>query len=216
MVIITNNNQRKKTTGRQKIEIKKIENKSHLQVTFSKRRNGLVKKASELSLLCGAEVAVLAFSPGEKVFAFGYPDVDTVLDRYLEENLDIEGADNSKNPFIQEQKKEYEKSLKKLEEEKKQAANIEEWKKMNEDNGMFWWDETIDNMGLEELEEYKEAMQQLRTNVALRVNELTMGHLPIVNTVAVDSGVADDSGYEFGNMGASVGYEISQVFDHGM
>lgn len=56
--------------GRGKIEIKKIENASSRQVTFSKRRAGLLKKAHELAVLCDAEVAVIIFSNTGKLFEF--------------------------------------------------------------------------------------------------------------------------------------------------
>lgn len=56
--------------GRGRIEIKKIENVNSRQVTFSKRRNGLFKKASELSILCDAEVAVIVFSNTGKLYQF--------------------------------------------------------------------------------------------------------------------------------------------------
>ncbi|KAF3557237.1 hypothetical protein F2Q69_00014896 [Brassica cretica] len=56
--------------GRGRIEIKKIENVNSRQVTFSKRRNGLMKKANELSILCDAEVAVIVFSSTGKVYDF--------------------------------------------------------------------------------------------------------------------------------------------------
>ncbi|XP_056696997.1 truncated transcription factor CAULIFLOWER A [Spinacia oleracea] len=48
--------------GRGKVQLKKIENKVNRQVTFSKRRNGLVKKAHEISVLCDADVALIVFS----------------------------------------------------------------------------------------------------------------------------------------------------------
>ncbi|MFQ6659202.1 hypothetical protein Gotur_028193, partial [Gossypium turneri] len=54
--------------GRGKIEIKKIENLNSRQVTFSKRRNGLLKKAKELSILCDAEVGVIIFSSTGQVY----------------------------------------------------------------------------------------------------------------------------------------------------
>ncbi|KAK4842177.1 hypothetical protein QYF36_017036 [Acer negundo] len=56
--------------GRGKIEIKKIENANSRQVTFSKRRAGLLKKAQELAILCDAEVAVIIFSNTGKLFEF--------------------------------------------------------------------------------------------------------------------------------------------------
>lgn len=56
--------------GRGKIEIKKIENVNSRQVTFSKRRAGLFKKANELAVLCEAELAVIIFSNTGKLFDF--------------------------------------------------------------------------------------------------------------------------------------------------
>lgn len=50
--------------GRKKITIKLIEDERNRQVTFTKRRNGLLKKARELSILCEAEIAVVIFSNG--------------------------------------------------------------------------------------------------------------------------------------------------------
>ncbi|GJV16957.1 truncated transcription factor CAULIFLOWER D-like protein [Tanacetum coccineum] len=56
--------------GRGKVELKRIENPTNRQVTFSKRRDGLLKKAIELSILCDAEVALLVFSPSGKAYHF--------------------------------------------------------------------------------------------------------------------------------------------------
>ncbi|KAH8512915.1 hypothetical protein H0E87_006280, partial [Populus deltoides] len=56
--------------GRKKVELKRIENKSSRQVTFSKRRNGLFKKARELSVLCDVQAAILVFSSCGKLYEF--------------------------------------------------------------------------------------------------------------------------------------------------
>ncbi|KAJ0713178.1 putative transcription factor MADS-type1 family [Helianthus debilis subsp. tardiflorus] len=56
--------------GRGKVELKRIENPTNRQVTFSKRRDGLFKKAIELSILCEAEVALLVFSSSGKSYQF--------------------------------------------------------------------------------------------------------------------------------------------------
>lgn len=50
--------------------MKRIENKINRQVTFAKRRNGLLKKAYELSVLCDAEVALIIFSNRGKLYEF--------------------------------------------------------------------------------------------------------------------------------------------------
>ncbi|KAJ0026097.1 hypothetical protein Pint_08468 [Pistacia integerrima] len=56
--------------AREKIKIKKIDNVTARQVTFSKRRRGLFKKAEELSVLCDAEVALIIFSATGKLFEY--------------------------------------------------------------------------------------------------------------------------------------------------
>lgn len=89
---------KKKTQGRKKIEMKKIEENTQLQVTFSKRRNGLFKKASELCVLTGAEVAIIVNSPGKRVFAFGHPSVDSMIDRYLTGISDL--TNNASQPSM--------------------------------------------------------------------------------------------------------------------
>ncbi|KAG8095717.1 hypothetical protein GUJ93_ZPchr0013g35639 [Zizania palustris] len=55
---------------RGKTQMKRIENPTSRQVTFSKRRNGLLKKAFELSVLCDAEVVLIVFSPRGKLYEF--------------------------------------------------------------------------------------------------------------------------------------------------
>ncbi|GER48839.1 MADS-box transcription factor [Striga asiatica] len=79
----SNTGRRRKGKGRQRIAIEKIANETNRQVTFSKRRAGLFKKASELSTLCGAESAIVVFSPSDKAHSFGNPSVDDITDRFL-------------------------------------------------------------------------------------------------------------------------------------
>ncbi|CAA6664359.1 unnamed protein product [Spirodela intermedia] len=55
---------------REKIKIRKIENTTTRQVTFSKRRRGLFKKAEELAILCDAEIGVIVFSSTGKLSEF--------------------------------------------------------------------------------------------------------------------------------------------------
>ncbi|KAL3517059.1 hypothetical protein ACH5RR_023961 [Cinchona calisaya] len=68
--------------GRGRVELKRIENKINRQVTFSKRRNGLLKKAYELSVLCDAEVALIIFSSRGKLYEFGSSGTTKTLERY--------------------------------------------------------------------------------------------------------------------------------------
>ncbi|KAL4335442.1 hypothetical protein GQ457_07G004400 [Hibiscus cannabinus] len=70
--------------GRVKLQIKRIENDTNRQVTFSKRRSGLIKKAYELSILCDIEIALIMFSPSGRVSHFsGKKRIEDVLSRYI-------------------------------------------------------------------------------------------------------------------------------------
>ncbi|KAG2672481.1 hypothetical protein I3760_13G043700 [Carya illinoinensis] len=177
----------KKTRGRQRIEIKELADESKKQVTFSKRRAGLFKKAGELCVLCGAEVAIIVFSPHNNVFCFGHPDVETVLDRYLTGNhasfshsssLHDQNLSNVNVPAVEFMNIQYAEAQEELETEKKRLAEIEEEVKRRkmENNGEYlWWKEPLDeNMGLEEMEHYMSALQEMRWRVGSRLEEIRM------------------------------------------
>ncbi|GAA0159667.1 MADS box transcription factor [Lithospermum erythrorhizon] len=82
--------------GRGKIEIKKIENINSRQVTFSKRRVGLLKKAKELSILCDAEVGVIIFSSTGKLYEFSSSNMQEILARYIkgQESSELTSMEN--------------------------------------------------------------------------------------------------------------------------
>uniref|UniRef100_A0A0D9VNV3 MADS-box domain-containing protein n=2 Tax=Leersia perrieri TaxID=77586 RepID=A0A0D9VNV3_9ORYZ len=67
---------------RGKTQMKRIENPTSRQVTFSKRRSGLLKKAFELSVLCDAEVALIVFSPRGKLYEFASASAQKTIERY--------------------------------------------------------------------------------------------------------------------------------------
>ncbi|XBI43016.1 hypothetical protein VPH35_107841 [Triticum aestivum] len=65
-------------------EMRRIEDATSRQVTFSKRRSGLLKKAFELGVLCDAEVALIVFSPRGRLYEYASaPDLQKTIDRYL-------------------------------------------------------------------------------------------------------------------------------------
>ncbi|XP_007045796.2 PREDICTED: truncated transcription factor CAULIFLOWER A isoform X1 [Theobroma cacao] len=69
--------------GRGRVQLKRIENKINRQVTFSKRRAGLLKKAHEISVLCDAEVALIVFSHKGKLFEYSSDScMEKILERY--------------------------------------------------------------------------------------------------------------------------------------
>ncbi|XP_050918189.1 agamous-like MADS-box protein AGL29 [Lathyrus oleraceus] len=70
--------------GRRKIEIARVKDSAARQVTFSKRRTGLFKKANELAILCGAQIAIVVLSPGNKPYSFGHPSVDAIASKFFQ------------------------------------------------------------------------------------------------------------------------------------
>ncbi|WOH08898.1 hypothetical protein DCAR_0728349 [Daucus carota subsp. sativus] len=69
--------------GRKKLEIKRIEDKCNRQVTFSKRRTGLLKKAKQLSILCDAQIGVIIRSNRGKLYEFSHAtSLNEVLQKY--------------------------------------------------------------------------------------------------------------------------------------
>nr|WAO97432.1 MADS-box transcription factor 29 [Lonicera japonica] len=82
--------------GRGKVELKRIEDKSSRQVTFSKRRSGLMKKARELSVLCDVDVALFIFSGRGKLYEFSSGDsLRKILQRYQARNEAEEEVGNT-------------------------------------------------------------------------------------------------------------------------
>ncbi|OIT04292.1 agamous-like mads-box protein agl11 [Nicotiana attenuata] len=78
--------------GRGKIEIKRIENNTNRQVTFCKRRNGLLKKAYELSVLCDAEIALIVFSTRGRVYEYSNTNIKATIERYKKATAETSSA----------------------------------------------------------------------------------------------------------------------------
>ncbi|TPX43332.1 hypothetical protein SeLEV6574_g05122 [Synchytrium endobioticum] len=68
--------------GRKKIEIRKIDDERSRQVTFNKRKFGLMKKAYELSVLCNCDVGLIVFSSQGKLHQYASSDLDRLLLEY--------------------------------------------------------------------------------------------------------------------------------------
>ncbi|XP_066448958.1 myocyte-specific enhancer factor 2A isoform X6 [Eleutherodactylus coqui] len=81
--------------GRKKIQITRIVDERNRQVTFTKRKFGLMKKAYELSVLCDCEIALIIFNGSNKLFQYASTDMDKVLLKYTEYNEPHESRTNS-------------------------------------------------------------------------------------------------------------------------
>ncbi|KAI8532587.1 hypothetical protein RHMOL_Rhmol11G0225100 [Rhododendron molle] len=167
---------KKPSMGRRKIKIAKIEIKNHLQVTFSKRRSGLFKKASELCTLCGVEIAIVVYSPAGKVFSFGHPNVDSITDQFLSRSPPPNSTmrhliEAHRNASVRDLNSQLAQLLSQLEIEKKRGETIDH-KKQLVGQRKFWWEKPIDELGLNALEQLRDSMEELKKNATDQANKL--------------------------------------------
>ncbi|KAJ7518737.1 hypothetical protein O6H91_20G005800 [Diphasiastrum complanatum] len=153
--------------GRAKIEIKKIENLSARQVCFSKRRMGLIKKASELSILCGSEVGIIVFSQAGKAFSFGHPCIDYVIKKTLKQPVQ-ENAEKLEK--VRALEKEYNDLLQELENETERQSVLQK----DSASRSFWWEDDSSAMSLEELRLHADKLEALHKIIIDRTNYLQL------------------------------------------
>ncbi|PHT73375.1 hypothetical protein T459_24160 [Capsicum annuum] len=79
----------KKTTGRRKISLVKIEKDVDRYSTFSERRSGLYKKASKLVRENDVYLGIVLSSPADKAYAFVHPTHNLVIDRFMNLKIDL-------------------------------------------------------------------------------------------------------------------------------
>ncbi|GAB2265370.1 hypothetical protein Dimus_000429 [Dionaea muscipula] len=181
--------------GRQKIPIAMIREKNKKHVTFSKRRKGLFKKASELCVLCGVDIAIVTFSEAGKAFCFGHPNADAVIRRYLHGTSSSSSSSPMADPF------DYALMLHKFNEDYERVKqeikirtmmmmmtnaagvgvgtegdniNIDDYNggDLNGNDGGFWWEQSVDGLELHELQQYLVSLEELRNNVVSKAQEM--------------------------------------------
>ncbi|KAI4298242.1 hypothetical protein L6164_031823 [Bauhinia variegata] len=137
--------------GRRKIKIAFLKDKSIRQVTFSKRRQGIFKKANELAILCGAGVAVVTFSPGGRAFSFGNPGVNAVIDSYLYQSHGDDG-------FSLQEQKQLAHLEKQLKVEKEKGKKVD---KLLNENKVTELMLSIDELNWDDLQKLKISLEEL-------------------------------------------------------
>ncbi|KAL4379765.1 hypothetical protein GQ457_02G038920 [Hibiscus cannabinus] len=171
----------KKTRGRQKIDMKIIENENEKLVTFSKRRSGVYKKISELTILCGTDILFICFSPAGKPFSFGHPSIESVANRLFNNNTPPP-TDNT-HPLVEAQQKEkineiihyYNEASRQSDAAKEKEKLLAQQTSGREPN--LWWEADIEKLSLRELEEldsrYTEHINRLYDTISKKVAATT-------------------------------------------
>ncbi|XP_047257044.1 MADS-box protein SOC1 isoform X2 [Capsicum annuum] len=142
---------------RGKTEIKRIENATSRQVTFSKRRSGLLKKASELSILCDAEVTLIIFSQKGKLFEFSSSSTNKTIERYQKNDKNSRHDKTLLEQTTEHLKEEVVSMSKKLE-------LLENSKRL--------LGEDLDSSSIDELEQAEEQLDLSLRNIRARKNQL--------------------------------------------
>ncbi|KAH9678043.1 MADS-box protein AGL42 [Citrus sinensis] len=151
---------------RGKIQMKKIENDTSRQVTFSKRRNGMLKKAYELSVLCDAEVAVIIFSQKGRLYEFSSSEMQKTLERYYRYTEERQIDRNGMERYMQQLKHEIANMIEKIE-----HIEVSQRKLLGQDLG------SCTNEELQELDDQLErSLRSIRARKAQLFNE-QMGQL---------------------------------------
>ncbi|CAI9273384.1 unnamed protein product [Lactuca saligna] len=189
----------KRSLGRQKIKMAQIQKKSHLQVTFSKRRVGLFKKASELCTLCGVDIAIVVFSPAGKVYSFGHPKVDSVVDRFLTRKqinpmpTNLHLVEAHRIASIPDLNLQQTHMRNELEAEKKRRETLDEMRKASQNQ--FWWEAPIEDLNLHELEQLKDSMEELKKTISIQANKLFLENSNSVPIFGTNNVIRGDGEY---------------------
>ncbi|GAV61498.1 SRF-TF domain-containing protein, partial [Cephalotus follicularis] len=155
------------------------EGNSSRQVTFSKRRSGLFKKANELATLCVAQVAIVVFSPGGKSFSFGHTSVHSIEQRFINQNdYNSTNVDNYHvsldDAKLEQLNQHYVELTKELQAEKKRGQMLE--KAISSKRKMVC-QKPVNELSLEELEKFRKSLEAFQEKFEERVYEIEAASL---------------------------------------
>ncbi|AES65653.1 agamous-like MADS-box protein AGL29 [Medicago truncatula] len=148
------------TRKRKMHEIKKLDEKE--------RRLGIFNKAIELSILCQSKTAIIVKSPNKnKFYACGYP-CDSVIQRFLTGRMMVEDGKKKKedDDIAKTLRLQYEALQEKLEEEEDNLKSLKVTESQKSDfNVHDWWNNSIDDMDLASLEDFKNSLDSFKNNL---------------------------------------------------
>uniref|UniRef100_A0A5B7A7B6 Putative SOC1 n=1 Tax=Davidia involucrata TaxID=16924 RepID=A0A5B7A7B6_DAVIN len=143
---------------RGKTQMKRIENATSRQVTFSKRRSGLLKKAFELSVLCDAEVALIIFSTKGKLYEFSSSSINKTIERYQRNAKDLGTGKRTVQEDTQHLKEETVTMAKKI--------------KLLDDTKRKLLGDGLESCSIDELQQIEDQLDRGLRNIRARKNQL--------------------------------------------
>ncbi|KAG5572931.1 hypothetical protein H5410_062697 [Solanum commersonii] len=164
--------ERKKTKGRQKIPMKKIENNDAMFATFTKRREGLYKKASELITECDVDIGIMMISLAGKPHSFFHPTVDAVISRFQDPNMQLSESTNPEANAARDEVNQLKNKLKELDVAEDIAiAKSSSYDQMTETRQKGWW-ESIEQLSADEVFIFGTWLNETSSNMHHRLNQL--------------------------------------------
>ncbi|KAL0323995.1 UNVERIFIED_CONTAM: Agamous-like MADS-box protein [Sesamum calycinum] len=156
--------------------MRRIESQDDLYATFSKRRLGLYKKASELSTLCGVDIGVIIFSPTNNPYSFFHPSMESVVERYRNPDQPptdlariVEGHTRTR---IEQLNKRLDEVLDMKEQIKEREKYLDE---VDKTRPKGWWEQPVESLNAQQVKEWKAWFGELHARVTSRIQELTNG-----------------------------------------
>ncbi|KAM3736183.1 hypothetical protein ACB098_10G143100 [Castanea mollissima] len=225
--------------GRVKLEIKRIENNTNRQVTFSKRRNGLIKKAYELSILCDIDIALIMFSPSGRLSHFSGRRrwIEDVFTRFI--NLPDQEREQSLHPtekgrhFDIQNKEHLLRTLQQLrsendialqianptavnsdiEELQQEIGRLQQQLQMAEEQIRVYEPEPAKITSIEELESCEKNLVDTMTRVMQRKEYLLSNHLSTYDPSSLQQGITTSFDNEVVNWMPDGGHNHGHIFD---
>ncbi|XP_072953163.1 MADS-box transcription factor 22-like isoform X2 [Typha angustifolia] len=212
--------------ARERIQIRKIDNTAARQVTFSKRRRGLFKKAEELSILCDAEVALIVFSSTGKLFHFSSSSMKDIIEKYnmhssnlqesVQQPLDL-NLENNKLASLSKKVAETSLQLRQMRGEELEGLSVDELQQL-EKNLEAGLHNVLQRKGEQFIEQVNElqrkGLELMQENTRLRYQVLQMSSVgkQVMNdteNVLTEDGQSSESVMTASNTGGSQDYDDS-------
>ncbi|KAK4343533.1 hypothetical protein RND71_036627 [Anisodus tanguticus] len=168
-----------KNKGRRKIPMKKIEKQGDRYSTFSKRRTGLYKKASELITKCDVDIGVTIFSPTGKPFSFFHPTTDAIIYRFQNPDMQLSPSTRLVATHVRNRVNQLNSRLAELDTkldtiEDAAIARKKVYDQVIETRHRGWW-ESIEQLNADEVIEFEAWLNNVVFHMHNRLNQLKNG-----------------------------------------